>query len=111
LARNHAAANGLAPISLVDAAASNLTTSVVEFVKVVGVRDTHNESDDDDDSSLDGEDIEIEEIAPLSMSSSKPVVVKAPVPPQKQQVGTGWFSMLKGAKSDHSDDEDEYDYS
>jgi hypothetical protein len=109
--RNHAAANGLAPISLVDAAASNLTTSVVEFVKVVGVRDTQNESDDDDDSSLDGEDIEIEEIAPLSMSSNKPVVVKAPVPPQKQQAGTGWFSMLKGPKSDHSEDEDEYDYS
>jgi hypothetical protein len=107
--RNHAAANGLAPVSLVDAAASNLTTSVVEFVKVVGVRDTRNESDDD--SSVDGEDIEIEEIAPLSMSSNKPVVVKAPVPPQKQQAGTGWFSMLKGAKSDHSDDEDEYDYS
>ena len=107
--RNHAAANGLAPVSLVDAAASNLTTSVVEFVKVVGVRDTHDESDDD--SSIDGDDIEIEEIAPLSMSSNKPVVVKAPVPPQKQQAGTGWFSMLKGPKSEHSDDEDEYDYS
>ncbi|KAI4730133.1 hypothetical protein E4T49_01975 [Aureobasidium sp. EXF-10728] len=107
--RNHAAAKGLAPISLVDAAASNLTTSVVEFVKVVGVRDTHNGSDDD--SSVDGEDIEIEEIAPLSMSGNKPVLVKTPVAPQKQQAGTGWFSMLKGAKSDHSDDEDEYDYS
>lgn len=108
--RNHAAAKGLAPVSLVDAAASNLTTSVVEFVKVVGVRDTHSEGDDDD-SSIDGEDIEVEEIAPLSMSGNKPVLVKAPVPPQKQQTGTGWFSMLKGAKSDHSDDEDEYDYS
>jgi len=107
--RNHAAAKGLAPISLVDAAASNLTTSVVEFVKVVGVRDTHNDSDDD--SSMDGEDIEIEEIAPLSMTGNKPVVLKAPVPPQKQQAGTGWFSMLKGPKSEHSDDEDEYDFS
>ncbi|KEQ71415.1 hypothetical protein M436DRAFT_51045 [Aureobasidium namibiae CBS 147.97] len=107
--RNHAAAKGLAPISLVDAAASNLTTSVVEFVKVVGVRDTQNDSDDD--SSIDGEDIEIEEIAPLSMTGNKPVVLKAPVPPQKQQAGTGWFSMLKGPKSEHSDDEDEYDFS
>ncbi|KAG9965897.1 hypothetical protein KCU61_g1546, partial [Aureobasidium melanogenum] len=108
--RNHAAAKGLAPVSLVDAAASNLTTSVIEFIKIVGVCDTHHEGDDDD-SSIDGEDIEVEEIAPLSMSGNKPVLVKAPVPPQKQQTGTGWFSMLKGAKSDHSDDEDEYDYS
>ncbi|KAI5202512.1 hypothetical protein AUEXF2481DRAFT_562693 [Aureobasidium subglaciale EXF-2481] len=107
--RNHAAANGLAPVSLVDAAASNLTTSVVELVKVVGIRGTQDQ--DDDDSSLDGDDMEIEEIAPLSMSGNKPVLVKAPVPPQKQQVGTGWFSMLKGGKSEHSDDEDEYDYS
>ncbi|THV98206.1 hypothetical protein D6D27_01665 [Aureobasidium pullulans] len=107
--RNHAAANGLAPVSLVDAAASNLTTSVVEFVKVVGVRDTHDENDDD--SSVDGEDIEIEEIAPLSMSSNKPVLVKTPVPPQKQQANAGWFSMLKGTKSEHSDDDDYDDYS
>ncbi|CAD0093044.1 unnamed protein product [Aureobasidium mustum] len=111
VARNHAAAKGLAPVSLVDAAASNLTTSVIEFIKIVGVCDTHNEGEDDDDSSIDGEDIEVEEIAPLSMSSNKPPLVKAPVPPQKQQAGTGWFSMLKGAKSEHSDDEDEYDYS
>lgn len=105
--RNHAAAKGLAPVSLVDAAASNLTTSVVEFVKVVGVRAT--EDEDGDESSVDG-DIEIEEIAPLSMSTNKPVLIKTPVPPQKQ--AGGWFSMLKGgAKSDHSDDEDEYDYS
>ncbi|KAH0270535.1 hypothetical protein KCU91_g7977, partial [Aureobasidium melanogenum] len=110
VARNHAAAKGLAPVSLVDAAASNLTTSVVEFIKIVGVCDSHHEGDDDD-SSIDGEDIEVEEIAPLSMSGNKPVLLKEPVPPQKQQTSTGWFSMLKGVKSEHSDDEDEYDYS
>jgi hypothetical protein len=110
--RNHAAAKGLAPVSLVDAAASNLTTSVVEFVKVAGVCVTGNEGayDTSDD---DGEDVEIEEIAPLSVrANNTPALTQAPVPPQKQQAaaaGTGWFSMLKGGKGAHSDNEDDYD--
>lgn len=105
--RNHAAANGLSPVSLVDAAASNLTTSVIEFVKVLGIRPSVEDGGEDDLSLADGEEIE-EIVAPLS--TNKSVIVKAPVPPQKQTAGAGWFSMLKGgATSDHSEDEDDYD--
>ncbi|KAI5787655.1 hypothetical protein DFH27DRAFT_221162 [Peziza echinospora] len=39
-AKNHATANGLSPVSLLDAAASHLTASVVELVKVVKLRPT-----------------------------------------------------------------------
>ncbi|KKY25824.1 putative cell polarity [Diplodia seriata] len=38
--KNHAAAQGLSPVSLLDAAASHLTTSVVELAKVVRIRPT-----------------------------------------------------------------------
>lgn len=38
--KNHASAQGLSPVSLLDAAASHLTTSVVELVKVVRIRPT-----------------------------------------------------------------------
>ncbi|RPB22856.1 hypothetical protein L211DRAFT_826363 [Terfezia boudieri ATCC MYA-4762] len=37
-AKNHATANGLSPVSLLDAAASHLTASVVELVKKVKIR-------------------------------------------------------------------------
>lgn len=36
--KQHASASGLSPVALLDAAASNLTASVVELVKAVGVR-------------------------------------------------------------------------
>lgn len=38
--KNHAAAQGLSPVSLLDAAASHLTTSIVELAKVVRIRPT-----------------------------------------------------------------------
>ncbi|EOD48476.1 putative cell polarity protein [Neofusicoccum parvum UCRNP2] len=38
--KNHAAGQGLSPVSLLDAAASHLTTSIVELVKVVRIRPT-----------------------------------------------------------------------
>lgn len=38
--KNHATANGLSPVSLLDAAASHLTTEVVELIKLVKVRPT-----------------------------------------------------------------------
>ncbi|EKG13193.1 Spa2-like protein [Macrophomina phaseolina MS6] len=38
--KNHVSAQGLSPVSLLDAAASHLTTSVVELVKLVRVRPT-----------------------------------------------------------------------
>ena len=39
-AKNHASSNGLSPVSLVDAAASNLTMAVVELIKGVKIRPT-----------------------------------------------------------------------
>lgn len=48
-AKNHASSNGLSPVSLLDAAASHLSTAVVELVKLVKVRPTpDNELDRDD---------------------------------------------------------------
>lgn len=52
-ARNFAASKGLSPLSLLDAAASHLTTAVVELVKTVKIRPTPaGELEDDDDGVL-----------------------------------------------------------
>lgn len=51
--RNFAAAKGLSPLSLLDAAASHLTAAVVELVRTVKIRPTPvGELDDDDDGVL-----------------------------------------------------------
>lgn len=48
--KNYAAAGGLSPVSLVDAAASHLTTAVVDLVKTVKIKPTPpGELEDDDD--------------------------------------------------------------
>ena len=50
--KNHASSGGLSPVSLLDAAASHLSTAVVELVKYVKVRPTPEdelEGDDDED--------------------------------------------------------------
>ncbi|EPQ63260.1 Bgt-4971 [Blumeria graminis f. sp. tritici] len=48
--KNFAGANGFSPVSLVDAAASNLTSAVVEFLRVVKIRSTHvNNYEDSED--------------------------------------------------------------
>ena len=52
--KNFAAANGLSPVSLLDAAASHLTMAVVELVRTVKIRPTPPaELEDDDDGKLD----------------------------------------------------------
>lgn len=49
-AKNHATSQGISPVSLVDAAASHLTASIVELIKVVKIRPTPpGEYDDDGD--------------------------------------------------------------
>jgi hypothetical protein len=51
--KNFAAAKGLSPISLLDAAASHLTTAVIELVRTVKIRPTPaGELEDDDDGTL-----------------------------------------------------------
>jgi len=52
-AKNFASANGLSPVSILDAAASHLTAAVVELVRTVKIRPTPaGELDDDDDGNL-----------------------------------------------------------
>ena len=51
--KNFASANGLSPVSLLDAAASHLTAAVVELVRTVKIRSTPaGELEDDDDGNL-----------------------------------------------------------
>lgn len=51
--KNYAVANGLSPVSLLDAAASHLTAAVVELVRTVKIRPTPaGELEDDDDGTL-----------------------------------------------------------
>lgn len=51
--KNFASANGLSPVSLLDAAASHLTAAVVELVRTVKIRPTPvGEIEDDDDGEL-----------------------------------------------------------
>lgn len=52
-AKNFAVANGFSPVSLLDAAASHLTASIVEVIRIVKIRPSSpGELDDDDDNSL-----------------------------------------------------------
>ncbi|TVY17357.1 Uncharacterized protein LARI1_G004974 [Lachnellula arida] len=52
-AKNFASANGLSPVSILDAAASHLTAAVVELVRTVKIRPTlAGELEDDDDGNL-----------------------------------------------------------
>lgn len=52
-AKNFAVANGLSPVSLLDAAASHLTVSIIEVIRIVKIRPgSPGEFEDDDDNSL-----------------------------------------------------------
>lgn len=59
-AKNHASSNGLSPVSLLDAAASHLSTAVVELVKLVKVRPTP-------DNELDRQELDREEADDMPM--------------------------------------------
>ena len=82
--KNFASAKGLSPVSLVDAAASHLTTAVVELVRTVKIRPTPaGELEDDDDGNL----------APVDTTGFFPVRDPAPRqvnnPPPFQGLGNG----------------------
>jgi len=49
--KNFAASNGLSPVSLLDAAASHLTSAVVELIRLVKIRPTPDELEENDDGS------------------------------------------------------------
>ncbi|KAK6344758.1 component of the polarisome [Orbilia javanica] len=74
--RNHASADGLSPVSLVDAATSHLTSAVVDLAKRVKVRPTPSEELEDYDT-VDGmtEDGDAELLSvPLKSSKSTPIM-------------------------------------
>lgn len=72
--KNFASANGLSPVSLLDAAASHLTSAVVELVRTVKIRPTPaGELEDDDDGNLE----------PVDTTGFFPV--RSPLPLQVQQ--------------------------
>lgn len=72
--KNFAAAAGLSPVSLLDAAASHLTSAVVELVRTVKIRPTPaGELEDDDDGNLE----------PVDTTGFFPV--RSPLPLQVQQ--------------------------
>lgn len=101
-ARNHAAANGLSPVSLLDAAAGNLTAAVVDYLKQAGIKPVPHEelqqgSEDVDDAYGQSE--------PVTNNSSP--VMQRNTPPK----ANGWFARLKGGMdTTQSDDEDDDDY-
>ncbi|KAK6338700.1 component of the polarisome [Orbilia brochopaga] len=75
--RNHASADGLSPVSLVDAATSHFTASVVDLAKKVKVRPTPSEELEDDDvvdgDTEDGETSDLLSV-PLKSSKSTPIM-------------------------------------
>ncbi|EPS42529.1 hypothetical protein H072_3518 [Dactylellina haptotyla CBS 200.50] len=73
--RNHASADGLSPVSLVDAATSHLTSAVVDLAKKVKVRPTPTEELNDEDEDISTEDIDAELLSvPIKSSKSTPAM-------------------------------------
>ena len=118
--KQHASASGLSPVALLDAAASNLTASVVELIKAVGIRSTSKEDllDADLDSFYD------DRASSADVERSPPSTLE--VKPAPLNVGrsnttkkaNGWFRWGKGSVDDTPevpagtnghDAEDEYD--
>lgn len=82
--KNYVEAKGLSPVSLLDAAASHITTSVVELVKTVKIRPTPaGELEDDDDTTL--------PIQGLSMGGY-------PVAPHSKKESVGKLQPFKGVR-------------
>jgi hypothetical protein len=116
--KQHASASGLSPVALLDAAASNLTASIVELVKAVGIKPTPKadledaEADYtydpheslgsfyDDRRSQDGEG-NFSPVSPIEASNSAPAVqisapeTKAAPPPSPSPLGLGRSNTLK----------------
>ncbi|KAF2425782.1 hypothetical protein EJ08DRAFT_382805 [Tothia fuscella] len=63
--KGHASAAGLAPVSLVDAAATHLTSAVIDLVRVVKIRPTPADE-------IERDEIEISKPAPLNMRGKTP---------------------------------------
>lgn len=105
--RNHVSSMGLSPVSLLDAAAGNVTAAVVEYLKAVGIKATPG---DDLQPSMDVDD----GYTTLAPTIHVPANGNKAAPPRQNP----WFNRLKGSMdSSYStdnglahlqDDEDEY---
>lgn len=88
--KNFASANGLSPVSLLDAAASHLTAAVVELVRTVKIRPTPaGELEDDDDGNLE----------PVDTTGFFPVRNPLPVQVQQQDSNPPPFQGLRNGRT------------
>ncbi|KAF7191135.1 Protein SPA2 [Pseudocercospora fuligena] len=116
--KQHAASHGLSPVALLDAAASNLTSAVVELIKAVKIRpSTKNELADmedadelhsfyDDSLSPTGNktlQIPVPQLTPAS-SSSPSAAEAAALSSSAKKANTGWFGWAgKWGDGSHED--------
>lgn len=118
--KHHASASGLSPVALLDAAASNLTASVIELVKVVGISisdKTDSPAAEDMESLYDGASPDLD----ASQVSSPPPPPAEAVKPlnvgrsntTKKANGGGWFGWGRSTSVDEGSEkggeEGEYD--
>ncbi|KAL7270805.1 component of the polarisome [Rhizina undulata] len=83
-AKNHAVGGGLSPVSLVDAAASHLTASIIELIKIVKIRPTSSGELGEDD----GEDLIASPDSPsLNFPIFKPAIAGGDSPKFKTSFG------------------------
>ncbi|KAF4552825.1 Spa2-like protein [Elsinoe fawcettii] len=113
--RNYVSADGLSPVSLIDAAAANLTAAVIDYVKTVGIKASNSHDLRADMDMDDGYEM-------LPSTTHVPQLKTKLLPSNNNNNnvngGNGWFSRLKGSfDSSYSDDmspasprDDESDY-
>ncbi|KXS94131.1 hypothetical protein AC578_5315 [Pseudocercospora eumusae] len=90
--KQHAASHGLSPVALLDAAASNLTSAVVELIKAVKIRpSTKNELADMEDAD------ELHSFYDASLSPTGTNTLQIPVPQLNPPASTSTPSAAEGA--------------
>ncbi|KAF2224693.1 hypothetical protein BDZ85DRAFT_214260 [Elsinoe ampelina] len=98
--RNLVSSDGLSPVSLVDAAAANLTAAVIDYVKTVGIKAS-------DSNQLRAE-MEMDDGYEMLPSTTHVPQLKTKLPTSDSNGvngGNGWFSRLKGSfDSSYSND-------
>ncbi|QIW99514.1 hypothetical protein AMS68_005032 [Peltaster fructicola] len=118
--KQHANAGGLSPVALLDAAASNLTASVIELVKAVGIKPaSDNEARDADLDSFYGErtsDTYSQDEMPPPLETAVAVQQGGLARSNTSKKPVGWFNWGRRMESDedslqdgHAPAADEYD--
>ncbi|SGY30973.1 BQ5605_C002g01197 [Microbotryum silenes-dioicae] len=104
--KNHAMSFGVSPVSLVDAAASHVSTSVVELVRILKIRRTVGGGSGGRDLPSSSSNVTrgaAGGFEPMPSLSESPDVSNAPPPPVKQNggttVGSSWTGGMKSVKN------------